>query len=66
MDFTILKTIRKSKKITLTELSDRIGVTPGYLSLVENNKRTPRVSTIEDICKELGGVQLALILIEIN
>lgn len=53
MDFTILKTLRKSKKIKLIELAERIKVTPGYLSMVENNKRTPRISTVEDICNQL-------------
>lgn len=53
MDFTILKTLRKSKGLKLIELAKRINVTPGYLSMVENNKRTPRISTVEDICNEL-------------
>lgn len=54
MDLTILKNLRKSKKIKLIELAERINVTPGYLSMVENNKRTPRISTVEDICRELN------------
>ena len=53
MDFTIPKTLRKSKKIKLIELAERINVTPGYLSMIENNKRTPIISIVEDICNEL-------------
>lgn len=53
MDFTILKTLRKSKKIKLIRLSKDIGISPAYLSMIENNKRDPKASTIEDICKEL-------------
>lgn len=53
MDFTILKTLRKSKKIKLIKLSKDIGISPAYLSMIERNKRTPVISIIEDICKEL-------------
>ena len=53
MDFTILRTLRKSKKIKLIELSKQIGISPAYLSMIENNKRDPKASTIEDICTKL-------------
>ena len=53
MDFTILKTLRKSKKIKLIELAKEIGISPAYLSMIERNKRTPVNSIIEDICNEL-------------
>lgn len=58
MDFSILKLIRKSKKIKLIDMAKRVGITPAYLSQIENNKRNPRVSTIEDICKELESIQI--------
>ena len=53
MDFTILKTLRKSKKIKLIELSKDIGISPAYLSMIEHNKRIPVISIIEDICNQL-------------
>lgn len=53
MDFTILRTLRRSKSIKLIELSKDIGISPGYLSMIEKNKREPRLCTVEDICKEL-------------
>lgn len=53
MDFAILKTLRKSKKIKLIELSKKVGITTAYLSLIERNKRNPNISIIEDICNEL-------------
>ena len=53
MDFTILRTLRKSNKMKLIELAKRIGISPAYLSMIEQNKREPRLCTVEDICKEL-------------
>ena len=53
MDFTILRTLRRSKKIKLIEMSKDIGISPAYLSMIEQNKREPRLCTVEDICKEL-------------
>lgn len=54
MDFTILKTLRKSKKIKLSELSQSIGITSAYLSLIERNKKNPAISIIENLCKQLN------------
>lgn len=53
MNFLILKTLRKSKKVKLIELSKKIGISPAYLSMIEQNKREPRLCTVEDICKQL-------------
>lgn len=62
MDFTILRTLRRSKKIKLIELAKQIGISPAYLSMIENNKRDPKVSTIEDICNELEYIGLLFVL----
>ena len=62
MDFSILKTIRKSKNITLKEMSNKTGKSIAYISLVERNKKTPPLSLIEDICKELGVIELLLVI----
>ncbi len=54
MDFTILRTLRKSKKITLEEMAKKAKVTPAYLSLIERNKKNPAIETVENICAELN------------
>ena len=42
------------RKISLGELSQRIGITPANLSILKNNKaKAIRFSTLESICKEL-------------
>lgn len=53
MDFTILRTLRKAKGIRLQELAPKVGIKPGYLSLIERNKKMKQFQVIEDICKEL-------------
>lgn len=62
MDCSILKTLRKSKKITLKEMSKKIGVSGAYISMIEQNKKNPSISIIEDICRELGNIELLLII----
>lgn len=42
------------KKMSLTELSERVGVTMANLSILKNNKaKAIRFSTLEGICKTL-------------
>ena len=53
MDFTILRTLRKAKGLTLKDVSLGVQVTIAYLSLIERNKKNPPTQLIEDICKEL-------------
>lgn len=60
MDFSVLRLIRKHKKITLSDMASRVNITPAYLSLIERNKRNLRITTIENICKELEDIQLLL------
>jgi putative transcriptional regulator len=43
------------RKISLGELSDKVGITPANLSILKNNKaRAIRFSTLDAICKALG------------
>ena len=43
------------RRMTLTELSERIGVTPANLSILKTGKgRAVRFSTLEAICHELN------------
>ena len=42
------------RKITLTELADRIGITIANLSVLKTNKaKAMRFSTLEALCREL-------------
>ncbi len=42
------------KKISLNELSERVGITPANLSILKTGKaKAIRFSTLEAICKEL-------------
>lgn len=43
------------RKMKLTELADRVGITLANLSVLKQNKaRAVRFSTLEAICRELG------------
>jgi putative transcriptional regulator len=43
------------RRITLTELADRIGITIANLSILKTNKaRAVRFSTLDALCKELN------------
>ncbi len=43
------------RKLTLTELADRVGITLANLSILKTNKaRAVRFSTLEAVCRELG------------
>jgi len=53
MDFTILRTLRKAKGLRLQDLAPKAGIKPGYLSLIERNKKMKQFQIIEDLCKEL-------------
>lgn len=49
-----LDVIMAKRKIGLTELSDRVGITLANLSILKNNKaRAVRFSTLEAICRVL-------------
>ena len=62
MDFTILKTLRKSKNIKLISMAKEIGISPAYLSMIERGKRQPKVETIEDICRTLRCIDLLFVM----
>ncbi len=43
------------RKMTLTELAERVGITIASLSVLKNGKaKAIRFSTLEAICRELG------------
>lgn len=50
------RTIRKYReraKITQHKLAERLGITPTYLSTIENSRKEPSLGLIKDICKAL-------------
>ncbi len=50
-----LERILEVRGMTLTELSERIGITLANLSILKTNKaRAIRFSTLSAICRELG------------
>lgn len=49
-----LDVMMAKRKISLTELADRVGLTPANLSIFKTGKaRAVRFSTLERICREL-------------
>lgn len=49
-----IKDIRETAKMDGKELAERIGVSPSYLSLLENNKRPCSIERLYGICEALG------------
>lgn len=49
-----LDRVMLERKMTLTELSDRVGITLANLSILKTNKaKAVRFSTLEALCREL-------------
>lgn len=49
-----LDVMMAKRKIGLTDLSQKIGITPANLSILKNNKaRAIRFSTLDEICRAL-------------
>lgn len=51
---SIIKSGRKDKELTLKQLGEKLSLTPGYLSNIENNKRTPSKLTLGQISRVLN------------
>jgi len=51
----LLRRHRKEKKLTLKTVAERAGVSEGFMSQVENNVKTPSVSTLMKICEAVGA-----------
>jgi predicted transcriptional regulator/transcriptional regulator with XRE-family HTH domain len=49
-----LRHARRTRGLTLAELGERVGRTPSVLSLIENGKREPRLSLVEQMAAALG------------
>ena len=49
-----LRHLRRSRGLTLAELGDRVGRAPSALSLLENGRREPKLSVLEDLAAALS------------
>ncbi len=49
-----LKALRKSRNVSLSELAEKVGLTKGYLSRIENSENPPPISTLGKIASALG------------
>ena len=45
---------RKYQQIKMNELAQKVGISPAYLSQIENGKRNPTIDTLKAIAKELN------------
>jgi transcriptional regulator with XRE-family HTH domain len=50
-----LKELRSQKSLTLDEVAERSGCTPGFLSQIERNKAVPSISMLYAIAEALGA-----------
>jgi len=58
-----IRTIRKKKGITIGQLCEATGLSQGFLSLVENNKTSPSLNTLDSIAGALE-VPLSFLLLK--
>ena len=49
-----LRHLRRTRGLTLTELGDRVDRAPSVLSLIENGRREPKLSLIEQLASALS------------
>jgi predicted transcriptional regulator/transcriptional regulator with XRE-family HTH domain len=49
-----LRHLRRARGLTLAELGEKVGRTPSVLSLIENGKREPRLSLVEQLAAALS------------
>lgn len=63
---TTIKCLRKSKGINQRSLSESCGITQGYLSQIENNKREPTITTLRQISTLLDVPLPVMLLLSID
>jgi transcriptional regulator with XRE-family HTH domain len=59
----ILKILRTSKGLTQNQMSKLLGISQNYLSLIEQDKKTPSVDAITGFASSLSVSKDALILV---
>ena len=60
MDFTIIKQLRNMKDLSLERLAEESGMSTSAISLIENNKRAPSLSSMSAIASVLGDTPVNL------
>ncbi len=50
----VIKSVRMGKRMRQKELSESCNISVTYLSQIENNKKDPTISTLQEISKYLG------------
>lgn len=50
---TKLKALRKQQKISQKSLAEQIGISPSFLSDIENNRSNPSFANMEKLCQAL-------------
>lgn len=58
-----IRDIRKRKKITIAQMSDKVGLSKGFISNIENNNTSPSLNTLQTIATYLD-VPLPYLLLE--
>lgn len=53
MDFTTLKIHRKAKGLRLKDIAPGLGISSGYLSMIERNLKNPSTKLLESICEKV-------------
>lgn len=51
---SVMRELRKARKMTLDELAARVGTTKGYLSQIETGARKPSLDMLRHIAEALG------------
>ena len=62
---TTVRFLRLSAGLKQSELASRLGVSPNYISLVENNRRDPSLSFLRHLSDEFG-VPLGLLFLDVD
>lgn len=53
MDLSIIKELRKIKKLSQQDLGNKLGVSGAYIQQIENNKKNPSIKTLNNIADAL-------------
>lgn len=51
---TTITKLRKERKITQGDLAEKCKITQAYLSMIENNKKEPNLSTLKELACALN------------
>jgi len=51
---TVLRSERKKRRLTLKIVSEKAGISQGFLSQIENDVSSPSVDTLVNICSAIG------------